>query len=79
MAEGRREAEWLIASCMMALTANVNRDPKKKPEPWTSDDFNPLAAGKKKRLAAPVPVPKGSLVTMVGEALKESRPVMGED
>ena len=30
MAEGRAKFEWGIASSMMALLANLNRDPKKE-------------------------------------------------
>lgn len=26
---------------LMALTANVNRDPKRRPHPWTAEDFIP--------------------------------------
>ncbi len=40
MAEGRGQAEWGRTSSLMALVANVNRDPKKHAA-FTPDNFNP--------------------------------------
>lgn len=34
---------------MLALTANVNRDPKKQPKAFTADQFNPYAERGAKR------------------------------
>ena len=42
MAEARERAAWSHTSAIMALIANVNRDPKKT-RPYKPDDFNPLA------------------------------------
>jgi len=47
MAEAHRRASWFIASNIMALIANANRDPKRSP-PFSSDDFNPFAERKTK-------------------------------
>ena len=40
MADGRAKFEWGIASSMMALLANLNRDPKKGKQ-FKPSDFNP--------------------------------------
>ncbi len=42
MAEGRSRAQWNHTSHLMAMTANVNRDPAKKPSPYQPGDFNPF-------------------------------------
>jgi len=39
-AERRLKSEWTQTSAIMALTANVNRDPKSRP--FTPNDFNPF-------------------------------------
>jgi hypothetical protein len=41
MAEGRSKEAWNHTSSMMALMANVNRDPKKG-RAFTPADFNPF-------------------------------------
>ena len=43
MAEGRGRAEWGRTASMMALVANVNRDPRKRRKPFQPDDFIPPA------------------------------------
>jgi len=40
MAEGRDRARWRHTSALMAMTANVNRDPKKG-RPCEPADFDP--------------------------------------
>ena len=40
MAEGRDRAQWRHTSAVMALVANVNRDPKKG-RPFEPADFDP--------------------------------------
>ena len=42
MAEARLETEWARASALLALIANVNRDPRKA-RAFRPDDFNPFA------------------------------------
>jgi hypothetical protein len=41
MAEGRGRAEWGRMASLMSLVANVNRDPRRRRQPFTPDDFNP--------------------------------------
>ena len=41
MADGRAKFEWGIASSLMALLANLNRDPKKGKQ-FKPSDFNPF-------------------------------------
>lgn len=56
MAEGRAEAEWGRFAGLMALTANINRDPKKA-KPFKPSDFYPFRETKKQaRQMAPLTV-----------------------
>lgn len=49
MAEGREEREWARTSALLALVANVNRDTKKRPKPYTPDEFNPYSKKNRNR------------------------------
>lgn len=51
MAEGRERSEWGRASCLLALIANVNRDPKKT-KAFKPADFDPYAARSARREGA---------------------------
>ena len=45
MADRRKalmEHDWSLQSALMALMANINRDSKSKPTPFSPDDFNPF-------------------------------------
>lgn len=42
MADATARQRWSHTSAVMALLANVHRDPKKKPSPYKPDDFHPL-------------------------------------
>lgn len=33
---------WEPYASVLAMLANILRDPAKRPRPWTSDDWNPL-------------------------------------
>ena len=46
MAEARLESDWGRTSVILALIANVNRDPKKT-RPFKPGDFNPFAPRQK--------------------------------
>ncbi len=46
MAEAKSKESWSHTSAILAMTANVNRDVKKKPTPFKADDFNPCLTGK---------------------------------
>lgn len=48
MAEARSKATWGHTSSVLALIANVNRDPRKG-KPFMPDQFNPHAGGGRKR------------------------------
>jgi hypothetical protein len=41
MAEARRRFTWGAVSSVMALLANLNRNPKKRSRPFTPADFDP--------------------------------------
>ncbi len=50
LAEAKSKAEWSHTAALLAMTANVNRDSKKRPQPYTSDDFNPHARRAKQKV-----------------------------
>ena len=58
MVEGRGKFEWGIASSLMALLVNLNRDPKKG-KAASPADFNPFA-------------PKQPKVVLRGAEMKEA-------
>lgn len=69
MAEGRGKMEWGRTSCLMALVANILRDPKKS-EPVKPADFNPYSKKAKPvmkitmaQLRRMIPDPKSMVVT----------------
>lgn len=37
--QGKEYAEWERLSALLCLVANANRDPKKRPRPFTPHDF----------------------------------------
>jgi len=41
MAEERLDVDWLATASLLAMTANVNRDSKKRPQPFGIEDFHP--------------------------------------
>ena len=47
MADARRRDQWSHTSAVLAMTANIHRDRKKKSQPFTPADFHPLAARKR--------------------------------
>jgi len=55
MAEARQRGDWARTSSIMALIANVNRDPKKH-RPFTPADFDPFVKATVTRIEADVSV-----------------------
>ena len=49
MGEARSKVQWSHTSAVLALLANINRDPKKHPSPFTVDQFNPHAPKRSKK------------------------------
>lgn len=49
MAEGVSRLAWAQTSALIAATFNVNRDKKKKPSPFSPDDFDPWAREDRRR------------------------------
>ncbi len=41
MAEAARKEAWQHTAWIAAMIANANRDPRRKPSPYSPDDFNP--------------------------------------
>jgi hypothetical protein len=46
MAEAKRQHDWNVASAIMALMAEMNRDRRRRRKPFRPDDFNPYAEQK---------------------------------
>ena len=65
MAEAKRKHDWNIASSVMALTAEINRDRKRRRKPFKPEDFNPLT----RVTAKPVPVTVTQLASLLGRPL----------
>jgi hypothetical protein len=42
--EGHSRAAWDHTASLMCLIANVNRDPKRRSDPWRVEDFHPHLA-----------------------------------
>lgn len=51
MSRAKAREAWSHTAAVMALIANCNRDPKKRRQPWSPDDFHPLA--KRDRITGP--------------------------
>lgn len=49
MATAKSRAEWNHTAALMALIANVNRNPKAKASPWRPEDFHPLPEERRHR------------------------------
>lgn len=47
--DARQADNWKYWSSLLCLTANANRDPKKKPSPYTPGDFDPFVLAKRKK------------------------------
>ena len=52
MATARQEADWSRTASMMAMTANINRDPKRRSRAYEAFDFMPEPYASKARAAA---------------------------
>lgn len=53
LSHGRVFQEWTYVSSVLAMIANVNRDPQKTPRPFQLMDFHPLLTEEEKREARP--------------------------
>ncbi len=51
MAEAKRQHDWNVASTIMALMAEMNRDRKRRRKPFKPDDFNPTQTKSRSLLA----------------------------
>jgi hypothetical protein len=59
MADGRRRDEWRRTARVCSTMANIHRDPKSKPSPFTDDDFNDFGSPRPEaRIKAPITVLK---------------------
>ena len=62
MAEGKSQNNWQHTSSIMALIANVNRDPKQRARPFKPSDFDPYR--QPAETTQPVVISKESLQEM---------------
>ena len=46
MCDARRQDQWSHTAALMALIANVHRNPKKRSRPYLPADFHPLVERK---------------------------------
>ena len=60
MGEAAGRERWSRASALMALLANVNRDPKRG-RSFSPDDFSPFAARRRGGSSKGVPLTKNNL------------------
>ena len=59
MADGRRRDEWRRTARICSTMANIHRDRKSKPSPYTDDDFNDYAITHQEiRIKAPITILK---------------------
>jgi hypothetical protein len=56
MADGRKREMWDHTSALLAMTAEINRDPKKRRKPFLPSDFNPYEAKADRSLDIEVPI-----------------------
>jgi hypothetical protein len=63
MVEAARREAWQHTAWLAALIANANRDPKRKPTPFTPDDFNPMVS-RRERKAKGIAVDKENIGDM---------------
>ena len=60
MAEARRREAWSHTSAVLALIANVNRDPRRV-RAFGPEDFNPFAPARTRRRLRGIPIRAGNI------------------
>jgi len=67
MYQGANRDEWTRLSVLMALMANLNRDPKQRAEPFTPADFSIYdSRGRLKKPRKQIPIPFGQMLKGMG-------------
>ncbi len=51
MVDARRQDQWSHTAAVMALVANVHRNPKRRSSPYSPAEFHPLAERKQVSVA----------------------------
>lgn len=71
-ADAKNERADFHAGLVASVIANVNRDPKKRPDPFTAADFMPNKAPKPKKKPTTDPLALATAITRAnkGEVLK---------
>ena len=70
MAEARSEVDWDHTASLMALIAEIKRDPKKKSDPYKPSDFHLHAKAKQREGRARIPKVKMKDIKSVLMGLK---------
>ena len=70
MADAKRQHDWNIASSVMALNAEINRDRKRRRKPFKPDDFNPYTANR----SVPVKATVEQVASLLGAAYRPNLP-----
>jgi hypothetical protein len=73
MVDARRRAAWDLLAHEFSFHANMQRNPKKKAEPWTPDDFNPYVLRGRSRMVD-FELTGKELIAVVGKALGARKP-----
>jgi len=63
MAQARQEDNWNHTAALLAMLANVNRDPKKG-RSFKPADFHPALPARRKRTESPPPPLKGDITML---------------
>jgi phage terminase small subunit len=64
MADAKRRHDWWLASSLMALHAEINRDRKRRSRPFKPEEFNPMI----RRTSRPLPINVTQLASLLGLA-----------
>ena len=66
MADAKRRHDWWLASSLMALHAEINRDRKRRSRPFKPEEFNPMI----RRSNRPIPITVSQLAELLSVALQ---------
>jgi len=64
MAKSKQMHQWNIASSMMALAAEINRDRRRRSRPFKPEEFNPLLT----QTSRPIPITVSQLAGVMGRS-----------
>lgn len=74
LARGRQRSEWAQTAATLALYANAHRDPRRRPYPFTPDDFDPFAEYRPRGLPFNTETSRILAEAITGQRLPPERP-----